>query len=400
VLGRGRGEGVAGRFVFGHDRYTINVGFGFLGDGRVIETCIGSIYDAALSPEHWDGAVQQIGVSFGAKVLLLHGGVQSFRGAQGWALDIDPRTWAEGSDEAYRPETNPALRIVLSAPLGAVLDRRQFVTDDGMDRHPLRTNFFHPNGIFHLLLSQVQQDTDSATLLFIARRRQDPAFDRRETRGMTVLAGHVGRAMRTHRALRLAEARGLAFAQALERLRHGVILADSGLRVLHANRAAEVMLDAGEGLARRFGRLTLGDPRAQAALEAAARRLAGPWPEPGEARIVLPRPGGRPPRAVTVLPALGDGPSAVATGARLLILVADPEGAAAPDPAALARAFGLTAAEARVAALAAGGTHVDIIAARLGVSANTVKAQLKAVYLKTGTGNRAELLRLALAAAT
>jgi DNA-binding CsgD family transcriptional regulator len=178
-----------------------------------------------------------------------------------------------------------------------------------------------------------------------------------------------------------------------------VILADAGLRVLHANRAAEVLLEAADGLARRFGRLVLGDPRAQAALEAAARRLTGPGPELGEARIALPRPGDHPPRTVTVLPALGDGPSAVAARAQLLILVADPERAAAPDPAALARAFGLTAAEARVAALAAGGTHVEIIAARLGVSANTVKAQLKAVYLKTGTGNRAELLRLALAAA-
>jgi DNA-binding CsgD family transcriptional regulator len=299
-----------------------------------------------------------------------------------------------------RPENNAALRVALAAPVGHIFDRREFITDDGMDRHPVARDFFRPNGMFHLMASPVQKDAETVSFFFVAREREGPVFEGREAEALAALAGHVGRAMRTHRALRLAEARGLAFAQALERLRHGVILADSGLRLLHANRAAEAMLDAGDGLARRFGRLTLGDPRAQAALEAAARRLAGPWPEPGEARIVLPRPGGRPPRAVTVLPALGDGPSAVATGARLLILVADPEGAAAPDPAALARAFGLTAAEARVAALAAGGTHVDIIAARLGVSANTVKAQLKAVYLKTGTGNRAELLRLALAAAT
>jgi DNA-binding CsgD family transcriptional regulator/PAS domain-containing protein len=250
--------------------------------------------------------------------------------------------------------------------------------------------------MFHLMASPVQKDAETVSLFFVARTRERPAFEGPEPAALATLAGHVGRAMRTHRALRLAEAREVAFAQALERLRHGVILADAGLRVLHANAAAEAMLEAADGLARRFGRLALGDPRAQAALEGAARRLAGPRPEHGEVRIALPRPGGQPPRVVTVLPALGDGPSAVATGARLLILVADPEGAAAPDPAALARAFGLTAAEARVAALAAGGTHVDIIAARLGVSANTVKAQLKAVYLKTGTGNRAELLRLAL----
>jgi DNA-binding CsgD family transcriptional regulator len=366
----------------------------------VIEDCIAPIYDAALSPERWQDAVERIAETFGgAKVLLLHGGVQSFHGAQGWGLDIDPRTWSQGADEAYSPETNPALRIVLSAPLGAVLDRREFVTDDGMDRHPLRTNFFQPNGIFHLLVSPVQKDADSASVLIISRRRNQQPFEPPESSAAHSLVSHVGRAMRTHRALRLAEARELAFAQALERLRLGVILADAGLRVLHANRAAEAMLEAADGLARRFGRLALGDPRAQAALEAAARRLSGPRPELGEVRIALPRPGGQPPRSVTVLPALGDGPSAVAPRAQLLILVAGPERAAAPDPAALARAFGLTAVEARVAVLAASGTHVEIIAARLGVSANTVKAQLKAIYLKTGTGNRAELLRLALATA-
>jgi DNA-binding CsgD family transcriptional regulator/PAS domain-containing protein len=365
----------------------------------MIEDCIGSIYDAALSPEHWDGAVQQIGATFGAKVLLLHGGLRCLDdGGGAWSHGIDPATY-NGPQELRTPEHNPGLRVALAAPVGHIFDRREFITDDGMDRHPVARDFFRPNGMFHLMASPVQKDAESVSLFFVARPREGHAFEGREPDALAALANHVGRAMRTHRALRLAEARGVAFAQALERLRHGVILADAALRVLHANRAAEVMLDAGEGLARRLGRLTLGDLRAQAALEAAARRLAGPRPELGETRIALPRPDGRPSRVVTVLPALGDGPSAIAPRAQLLILVADPEGGAAPDAAALARAFGLTAAEGRVAVLAAAGTGVDAIAARLGVSGNTVKAQLKAVYLKTGAANRAELLRLALAAA-
>jgi DNA-binding CsgD family transcriptional regulator len=365
----------------------------------VIEDCIGSIYDAALSPEHWDGAVDRIAEVFGARVLLLHGGLHSLaEGGGGSSSGIDPWSY-RSTPEMMRPENNAALRIALAAPVGHIFDRREFITDDGMDRHPVARDFFRPNGMFHLMASPVQKEAETVTFFFVARTRDRPAFDGPEPGALATLAGHVGRAMRTHRALRLAEARELACAQALERLRLGVILADAALRVLHANRAAEAMLEAADGLARRFGRLALGDPRAQAALEAAARRLAGPRPELGEVRIALPRPGGQPPRSVTVLPALGDGPSAVAPRAQLLILVADPERAAVPDADALARAFGLTAAEARVAVLAAGGIHVDIIAARLGVSANTVKAQLKAVYLKTGTGNRAELLRLALAAA-
>jgi DNA-binding CsgD family transcriptional regulator len=363
----------------------------------MIEDCIGPVYEAALSPEHWDDVVDGIGRTFGAKVLLLHGALDCLAdGGGGWSSGVDPDSY-RSTPHLMRPENNAALRVALAAPVGHIFDRREFITDEGMDRHRVARDFFRPNGMFHLMASPVQKDAASVSLFFVARLRGQAAFDGREPAALAALAAHVGRAMRTHRALRLSEARGLAFARALERLRHGVILADAGLRVLHANRAAEAMLEAADSLARRFGRLALADPRAQSALETAARRLVGP--DLGETRIPLPRPGGRPTRMLTVLPALGDGPSVVAPGARLLILVANLDGAVAPDPAALARAFSLTAAEARVATLAATGTQVELIAARLGISANTVKAQLKSVYLKTGAANRAELLRLALAAA-
>jgi hypothetical protein len=60
----------------------------------MIETCIGSIYDAALSPEHWDGAVDRSRGAFGAKVMLLHGGLHCLaEGGGGWSSGIDPGTY-------------------------------------------------------------------------------------------------------------------------------------------------------------------------------------------------------------------------------------------------------------------------------------------------------------------
>ncbi len=64
----------------------------------------------------------------------------------------------------------------------------------------------------------------------------------------------------------------------------------------------------------------------------------------------------------------------------------------------LRRAYGLTAAEARLAlALDRGGTLVEI-AARLGVSYETVRAQLKAAFTKTGTRKQRDLLALVIKA--
>ena len=52
-----------------------------------------------------------------------------------------------------------------------------------------------------------------------------------------------------------------------------------------------------------------------------------------------------------------------------------------------------------MAALAAVAASTRDIAARLGLSENTVKTHLKAVYLKTDARSRAGLVRLALAQA-
>ena len=70
--------------------------------------------------------------------------------------------------------------------------------------------------------------------------------------------------------------------------------------------------------------------------------------------------------------------------------------APAPDPNLVARAFDLTRAEARLAALVAAGTTPDGAARRLGVGRETVRSQLKAVFAKTGTHRQSELAALLL----
>jgi DNA-binding CsgD family transcriptional regulator len=367
----------------------------------MIEACIAPIYEASLDPDGWQAAIDRMSDAFGgAKVLLMHTGVRTVDGALGWSRGIDPSSYGEVPPEVQRPEGNPALRVALAAPVGFRFDRRQFIGDDGHDRHRVAREFFHPTGMFHLMLSTVQRDAETASFLLVSRSRKQTPFEGAEGPALAELVRHVGRAMRTHRVLRLSEARGLAFAQALERLAGGVVLADAGLRVLHANAAAERMLDAGEGIGRRLGRLAFGDPRAQRELDQAARRLSGAAPQLAEVQFEVWRQGRRP-LQVTVLPALGGAAAAVTPRGQLLIIVRDPERSTPPrEPSVIAASFGVTPAEARVAALVATAAPTREVADRLGLSENTVKTHLKAVFLKTGARNRADLMRLMLAAAS
>ena len=64
--------------------------------------------------------------------------------------------------------------------------------------------------------------------------------------------------------------------------------------------------------------------------------------------------------------------------------------------AALRQLFDLTPTEANVARLVAQGLRRDQVAARLGVSPNTVAFHLRNVFDKTGTRRQADLMALIL----
>jgi DNA-binding CsgD family transcriptional regulator len=70
--------------------------------------------------------------------------------------------------------------------------------------------------------------------------------------------------------------------------------------------------------------------------------------------------------------------------------------AAAPVPPAqlLEALFDLTPAEARVARAIGEAQPPEDVAGALGVSVETVRKQLRAVFAKTGTSRQAELVRL------
>jgi len=65
-----------------------------------------------------------------------------------------------------------------------------------------------------------------------------------------------------------------------------------------------------------------------------------------------------------------------------------------PPPEILQALFDLSPTEARVAVMIAEGHSVKLIAENLSVQPNTVRAQLKAVFGKTGAGRQGELVSL------
>jgi DNA-binding CsgD family transcriptional regulator len=146
---------------------------------------------------------------------------------------------------------------------------------------------------------------------------------------------------------------------------------------------------AGRGMLRHAGAIALEGsvlrPRRKAdraALERALATLASGGLEAETVRLVS-RSGT--PALLLVLRALPDEPL------RLLAALVDLREPPQPDAAWVARAFRLTRAEARIAALLAAGTEPDAIPERLGMGAERARGLLALALEKTGARSQAQL---------
>ena len=77
-----------------------------------------------------------------------------------------------------------------------------------------------------------------------------------------------------------------------------------------------------------------------------------------------------------------------------VIILIDPDDASRPPQAALQVAFGLSEAEARLAARLASGELLEMATEQLGIAKETGRSQLKSIFAKTGVHRQAELVAL------
>jgi DNA-binding CsgD family transcriptional regulator len=177
---------------------------------------------------------------------------------------------------------------------------------------------------------------------------------------------------------------------ALASVNKAAIAVDRSGLVVDANAAAQDAFD--NNLSVKGGRLFVSDPEARKSLQALFDRMrTTPDTTPLAAEPIVVRRRGQSPIVIRVLPIHGAARSPF-LGARAL-LTFSAEKKAGLDPS-LVKAFGLTPAEARLAALIAEGRSPGEAAEKLGVAYSTARNQLKAVFAKTGAHRQSELAAL------
>ena len=177
---------------------------------------------------------------------------------------------------------------------------------------------------------------------------------------------------------------------ALDQLCAGVIVTDSGGLVVQMNRAAEAILQIEDGLLIRDGRF-----HARRVFETAklARLIADATEEKSRlagGRMVIGRCDGLPPYVLAVTPLHAE---PVDDRRFAIIIIVDPV-RCVPSASDLADLFGLSPAEARVAAALMTGKSLSDIAATSGVQITTVRSQLRSILRKVGVKRQFDLVRI------
>lgn len=357
------------------------------------------LYDAAVGVGDWHEALRSLADVFDGSAAAL--GIVGPRSV-GRIVQV-------GVDPAYEARylERHAGRNELAAR-SAVLPVGTVVTDrDLMPRAEfLRTAFYdeclRPNGLSTLMnLRAARGEGGTVGNVCVLRSADQGDFGAEEVKLFQSLAPHLRRAVAVH--VRLAEAEGerLALSETLQRLSHAAFLVDAASVVRLANAAGAELLakrdglfaEASDGMALRAAKG--GETTALRRMVGAAVRGDGAGPQQA-GRLRLSRPDKAPLMATVVpLTAAGLAAAGLRPDPTVLLLVTDPEAKAqTPSPAVLRETFGLTPAEAEIAARAARGEGMPAAAEALGISQGTARLHLHRVFEKTGAHRQAELTAL------
>ncbi|HEY4250187.1 MAG TPA: helix-turn-helix transcriptional regulator [Roseomonas sp.] len=350
------------------------------------------IYDAALDGADWHAAT--------------HGLMDAIGGVQGLLLRFDATTHnpvglaGSISDDLValcqaQHHANPWTDAVMRAGPGRIVSMDRHMRLGEIEKTGFYADVLRPGGVAHGAGVMLRADDDAWLGIAFGRGRGGGPFGAAQMDLLEAYLPHMRRALAlADRFDGLAQVRR-AELEALDMLGAAALLVDDAGRVLLANRAARA-LDAGGALLLAPGRApACADRDAAAAFQSAvAAAASGLAPPPIRFRDALDTP------LIMIAAPLGGAAAdrlsfaGMAGRAAAVLFLITATGGAGPSIPLLQALWGLTPAEARVAAeLALGDGEADA-ARRLGIALSSLKTHRQRIFEKTGVTRRGQLVRL------
>src|SRR5579859_4458463 len=372
----------------------------------ILTELIGRIYEAAADSAHWGdflSLIEQIHPD--ARLALF----AHENGRPSTALSVHKNFPADAlrAYVDYYVTNSPHVERAHLAPVGRAIDGEAIIEDRELHTTEHYNDFTRPFRLgYHATGILLERGAGRMTALSIANQQNDPDQRERQRRLFDLLAPHLVRAFRLHRALVTRIAGGEAAQAAFDRWAQAAFVLNAAGRVISFNEAAAALLRSCDGLVLgREGQLLSANEAQTRELELAARKCASlanaAKAEIGASDldgILLPRPSGRAPLRAMIwpLPFLNGAAAPHFAQGTALLVVFDPDRAQRTPVGWLAKQYRLSPAEERLAGAIINGVPLATAAEQFGIRLSTARQRLKDIQTKTQCRRQIDLVRLAL----
>ncbi|MFO1129113.1 MAG: helix-turn-helix transcriptional regulator [Rhodospirillales bacterium] len=356
---------------------------------------VAAFYEANVDPGAWPRALQGLAETFNADACGLIS--RDFAAREARFVQVYGLLQAAVDEYALKSGRNDVwLADEKRLRADAVVAASEVISAGSLGDTAFYREWLTVTGIADALFCVLHHHERTVVVCALYRRSERPAFGADEISRLHRMAPRLTGAFRLGLEVRRGTADRQAAIEALDVAPIGVITVDRAGTIIRANRYAQAVLASGEGLARSDGGLVFERPGQRLRVRDILAQTNKVRANAGLPEVVLHTvPRIRRQRPLTCLIA----PIAVADpgrteGPAALVFVSDPERTVAFEPMRIARLYGLSRAEARVAALLARGLRLEEIGEHLGIAYETVRKHLKQIFTKTGVSRQAELVRV------
>jgi len=352
-----------------------------------------ALYAGPLEEPPWDSFLEAVCVAMKSMAVTL---ILEPSASEGPGYIINASGRLLPGSRFYREQffsSDPFVKL----PEGQPVTISEFLPQEEFQASDFNQLFLKPTGVRFILGLDFRTNTDILARFRVSRGDNSVDFGIEERSLASLLLPHLRQSVEIFARLSRAASERTLYAGTLNQMAVGTIILDGHGKILDRDRIADQLLKQADGVSSVGGMLSLNDRAASARLQETVRRIAESERK-GERSLVeairVERPSGKRDFGLIVKPAPQPRYLDEQHIPGIVVFISDPDRHTAMAPAALAKLFGLTPAEAAFAVLLGDGLTLDEAAAEQSIARNTARAHLRSIFAKTGVSRQTQLVRL------
>lgn len=352
-----------------------------------------TLYAGPLEEPPWDSFLEAVCVAMKSMAVTL---ILEPPASEGPGYIINASGRLLPGSRFYREQffsSDPFVKL----PEGQPVTISEFLPQEEFQTSEFNQLFLKPTGVRFILGLDFRSNSDILGRFRVSRGDNSVDFGMEERALTALLLPHLRQSVEIFARLSRAASERTLYAGTLNQMAVGTIILDGHGKILDKDRIAEALLKQADGVSSVGGMLSLNDRAASARLHETIRRIAESERK-GERSLVeairVERPSGKRDFGLIVKPAPQPRYLDEQHIPGIVVFISDPDRHTAMAPAALAKLFGLTPAEAAFAVLLGDGLTLDEAAAEQSIARNTARAHLRSIFAKTGVSRQTQLVRL------